>query len=432
MKRLRDSFLPLSVLLACGMLLVSSATTAPASPRVGLIAGPGSTPWPLFRHDQPHTGRSDYAGTPGAGVRWSYTTGGVIMSSPALGADGTIYFGSMDGYLYAVDPSGILKWKFATTTSGTQKGIVASPAVGYDGTIFVGARNGNLYAVDPDSGLEKWHYTTGGVIMSSCVIGEDGSIYFGSDDTYVYSLSYDGAFNWSYVTEGRVTSTPALDSGGTLYVGSWDGSLYALYSSTGYIKWQYATGDMIISSPTVSADEQWVFVGSYDGKLYGLNAATGAFKWSFWYNDDPHQLVSSSALGSDGTIYMGCLNGMIFAFDPTNIKLVWDYNVGSPIISSPAVDSNGVVYAAAQNGTVYALKGTSGSVTLLWSQTTAGGSGSLSDGVQSSPAIGEDGTIYIGAADKKLYAISQMYTLTTMASPSTAGTVTLTPSGGDL
>jgi outer membrane protein assembly factor BamB len=35
-------------------------------------------------------------------VRWKYETGKEIPSSPAIALDGTVYFGSWDGFLYAL------------------------------------------------------------------------------------------------------------------------------------------------------------------------------------------------------------------------------------------------------------------------------------------------------------------------------------------
>lgn len=35
-------------------------------------------------------------------LKWFYTTGGLIYSSPVIGADGTIYIGAYDGKLYAI------------------------------------------------------------------------------------------------------------------------------------------------------------------------------------------------------------------------------------------------------------------------------------------------------------------------------------------
>lgn len=48
-------------------------------------------------------------------IIWSFTAGDNIDSSPAIGLDGTIYFGCNDGYLYALKSTGELKWKFRTT-----------------------------------------------------------------------------------------------------------------------------------------------------------------------------------------------------------------------------------------------------------------------------------------------------------------------------
>ena len=41
-------------------------------------------------------------------LKWRYSTGGYVTSSPAIGADGTIYVGSYDNYLYAIQGLGPL------------------------------------------------------------------------------------------------------------------------------------------------------------------------------------------------------------------------------------------------------------------------------------------------------------------------------------
>ena len=65
-----------------------------------------------------------------------------MYSSPAVSADGTVYVGSYDGRLYAINPDSSGRWKFATGGA-----VYSSPAVGADGTIYVGSGDGNLYAV---------------------------------------------------------------------------------------------------------------------------------------------------------------------------------------------------------------------------------------------------------------------------------------------
>jgi hypothetical protein len=49
------------------------------------------TLWPMFHHDLNHTRRSPYLGAPTGVEKWNFTSGGEILSSPAIGSDGTIY-----------------------------------------------------------------------------------------------------------------------------------------------------------------------------------------------------------------------------------------------------------------------------------------------------------------------------------------------------
>ena len=87
-------------LLVLALLLSILATALP--PAKHAHAQPADTPWPMFRHDLQHTGRSAYAGPETPGLKWSVTTGHFVISSPAIGADGTIYVGSFDNNLYAI------------------------------------------------------------------------------------------------------------------------------------------------------------------------------------------------------------------------------------------------------------------------------------------------------------------------------------------
>ena len=102
-----------------------------------------ASPWPRFHRDIQSTGLSPINTSSITGTKkWSDTTGNSIDSSPAIGADGTIYVGSEDNKLYAINPNGTLKWSFTTGNA-----IFSSPAIGADGTICVGSLDNNLYAI---------------------------------------------------------------------------------------------------------------------------------------------------------------------------------------------------------------------------------------------------------------------------------------------
>ena len=63
-----------------------------------------ATAWSVPRTTVSDTGR----------MEWRYETGRGVWSSPAVGSDGTVYVGSDDGYLYAINPAGTLKWSYQT------------------------------------------------------------------------------------------------------------------------------------------------------------------------------------------------------------------------------------------------------------------------------------------------------------------------------
>ncbi|MCK4445154.1 MAG: PQQ-like beta-propeller repeat protein, partial [Thermoplasmata archaeon] len=174
--------------------------------------GLADSPWPMFRQNLNHTGLSPYdtSGNPGK-LRWSFTTGDCVLSSPAIGSDGTVYVGSWDAKLYAINPDGIEKWSFPTGGDYMH----SSPAIGSDGTVYVGSWEDRLHAINPD-GIEKWNFTTGGRVDSSPAIGSDGTVYVGSHDYQLYAINPDGTEKWSFPTGDRIHSSPAIGSDGTV------------------------------------------------------------------------------------------------------------------------------------------------------------------------------------------------------------------------
>ena len=116
-------------LLLCGL----GAMTVLAAP-AEIVGEPAE-----FRVDAQHDGFYQAAGVPVLhGVKWKFQTDGAVISTPAV-SGGTVYFGSSDHNLYALDgASGALRWKFAT------KGrITSSPAV-TGGRVYFGSYDSNF------------------------------------------------------------------------------------------------------------------------------------------------------------------------------------------------------------------------------------------------------------------------------------------------
>jgi outer membrane protein assembly factor BamB len=329
---------------------------------------------------------SDWSKAYGVSVwrpKWRYRTDDRIQSSPAIGADGTLYIGSFDHCLYAIDPQGNFRWRKETGSR-----ISSSPAVGPDGTVYFGSQDSSLYAVNPDGTL-KWSGKTGGAIQSSPATAADGTVYVGSDDSGLYAFDTNGALKWSYSTGGTVRSSPAVAEDGTVYVGSNDHHLYAI-DPNGALKWSVATGDVIYSSPAIGSDGT-VYFGSNDKYLYAIDPS-GVVKWRYPIGS---AVRSSPVVAADGTVYVGSDYSHLFAIDPQG-TLKWQYDAECYIANSPAVASDGTVFFTSDGCYLYALY-PDGS--LRWKKRPA-------ESFESSPAIGSDGTVYVGSNDSYLYAIA--------------------------
>ncbi len=345
--------------------------------------------WPMFQANPYHSGFNSILGPQTNALLWDFVAGGAFANSaPAIGANGTLYIGSEDHNLYAINSTtGAVNWKFQT-----KDWVNSTPAIGADGTVYFGSNDHNVYAVDGATGAKKWSFNTGDVVTSSPVVGPNGTVYVGSDDDYVYALNgSNGNLIWKFKAGNLVTSSPAIGRNGLIYVGSWDDKLYALNATSGALVWSHPTGGSIENSPAIGPDGT-VYFGSNDSNVYALDGNTGAVKWVFQAQSS---VQSCPCIGPGGTLYICSLDGRLYALDDITGALKWDYQTGGSVISSPVVGSDGTVYFGSEDGNVYAINGSNG--VLKWGYLTG-------NWVTASPAIGPDGTVYIGSLDHKLYA----------------------------
>jgi len=134
----------------------------------------------------------------------------------AVDNQGTIYFGSDDKHLYAVNPNGSLKWKFETNDF-----IKSAPVIGSDKTIYFGSYDGFLYALHHENGNLKWKFETGDWIIHSPAIAADGKIYFVSDDKHLYAVNPEGELHRKYfLSFGGISQAPLISEDGKVYITS--------------------------------------------------------------------------------------------------------------------------------------------------------------------------------------------------------------------
>lgn len=357
------------------------------------------TDWPTFAYDHLNVGTNPSTSGPTGSVepRWTFKTDGPVRTAPAV-ADGTVYVGSDDGSLYALDAeTGEEEWVFETDAP-----VRSSPAAfGY--MVFVGSHDYNLYGIDT-SGERQWTFETEGRVLAApkvqasptkrvpdvVVIGsEDGNIYIIDPWTgellnsvstgspiVVAPMLYTQSGGFWEVTGGNVSgnefgffhynsdfrtnyrwapirasiSAPHRPYRDIWYIANDDGRLdrWDFQGPWPDPAWTFRADDKIRSSPTLVDDH--VVVGSWDGSLYGLIAESGELDWTL----DTDAKIDSTPAGANGSVFVGSTDGVVYGVNTETGDIRWRYEDIGPVRSSPAVVDQ-TVYVGSDDGYVNAI-----------------------------------------------------------------------------
>lgn len=176
----------------------------------------------------------------------------------------------------------------------TGEGVSSSPAVA-DGTVYVGSYDDNVYALDAADGTKQWTFQMSNDVGSAPAVA-DGIVYVGKGDDSVYALdAADGTEQWAFDTGFDVYSAPAV-ADGVVYVGSYDNNVYALNAADGTEQWAFETGERVYSSPAVV--DSTVYVGSHDNNVYAIEGSPGTPKSQPTDDSGPGFGLLSAAVGA--------------------------------------------------------------------------------------------------------------------------------------
>ncbi len=163
-----------------------------------------------------------------------------------------MYLNPSPDYLLAYPNSDTLRWTYKTGGS-----IISSPAT-FGGVCVFGSNDFNVYCLDTQTHSPRWTFHTSSQVNSSPFI-DNQTVYIGSYDYFLYSINIvNGSMKWKFKSTGLIKSSP-LPYQGTIFIGSYDGKLYAIDSSQGQVKWSYPVIGNIESSPVIE---------DYSGKQY--------------------------------------------------------------------------------------------------------------------------------------------------------------------
>jgi len=302
--------------------------------------------WPQFSYDAACRGLSPYCGPRTNKLKWQFNLPG-WGSNVVIGADGTAYFGTSTGILFAVAQDGSEKWRFVLP----QAPIQLPPDM-------------------PQTEKQEWAQLGLRANLRAVALGPAGTIYCAEEPHH-----------WMHQDENPATPI------------SYERHLYAL-NQDGTVKWRFSVGDADIITHLTVDKKGTIYFGTAKGphrqaecRFWAVNP-DGTQKWQRLLSSAGSLL--SAAIGSDGTLYVG--GDKLRAIDPQDGSVRWELDIQTTtsIAAAPAVGPDGTIYvctppwAAKDHHKLFAVNPDG---TKKWDL--------MVGAMETSPAIGPDGTIYI-------------------------------------
>lgn len=216
---------------------------------------------------------------------WSSGTSAKIAGGMSVAYE-TVYFGSEDGVVYALDANtGDPKWQ--TSIPGE---VLAPPALD-EGIALVNTGAGILFALDAETGEELWRQESEVPPLSlrgiSAPAAANGGAIVGTPDGKIsVSIMETGQTAWEQTIAAPTGATELerivdIDSspivfGGTIFTVSFNGTLAAIDLRSGRVLWKREYG----SYRNVTLSGNSLFVVDNNSNVYALDRRNGVELWS--------------------------------------------------------------------------------------------------------------------------------------------------------
>jgi outer membrane protein assembly factor BamB len=330
-----------------------------------------------------------------------------VSSSSAL----SLYVADGAGGLEKLDARrGTLLWRFQTQTH-----TISAPAVVAAGSVYFGTIDGTVYALSVASGKENWHFSTGGAILGSPVVNGN-VVYLGSDDGKLYALNAStGAELWSYNagrgSEAVSLGTATVDKGIVFSNATNNVShsyLFALNATSGTALWNRQIDNQLLSSPQVFNGKVYVTATtiappSTESHVLVFNAKDGSSAGSLTPLSQPaiaNNVSPAPPTVTGGVVFYGSTNGNVTALKANTLASLWSRNVGGDVAASPTTYQKmlfvGMSTGTISNNAVLALNALNGQ--LIWQH------GLPNYGGANIVAYG--GVLYVGTSTGAIFALN--------------------------
>jgi outer membrane protein assembly factor BamB len=161
----------------------------------------------------------------------------------------------------------------------------------------------------------------------------------------------------------------------------------AVLPDTLTVKWKFKAKDAVEGTAAVA--KGLVYVGAMDGTLYALDLATGKSKWT--YKAGP---IKGGPSFHDGKVFVGDADGIFHCVDAKSGKKIWTYDATGEVTSGGNFSGSTVIFGAYdEHLRCLSLEGKE-----LWKFNVPGGP------VLASPVVA-DGRTYVSGCDSTLHVI---------------------------
>ena len=123
--------------------------------------------------------------------RWRAQVGGFVRGGLTVSRSGAVIvgtYGPAPRVVVLEGATGAERWSFHVQGTGAAEfGVHGAPLEDREGTLYFGSQDDSVYALDAGGGL-LWTFPTHGDVDAPIAIGPGGALYVGSDDGHLYAL----------------------------------------------------------------------------------------------------------------------------------------------------------------------------------------------------------------------------------------------------
>lgn len=225
----------------------------------------------------------------------------------------------------------------------------ANPVLTDDGQMIAASYNNHLYSFAAANGALNWDFKAGSRFIAAPLL-LDETLYAPNADGTLYALNLSGDLLYTFESGDGLWATPVTD-GSAIFLAGMDSKVTSLKPGSLAVNWEVETGGAMVSSPVLDEATGLLYVGTFNSEVLGINARTGRIEWraetSAWVWGPPTL--------QDGILYVGDLNGNLYAFDTRNGGApLWTVQLDGQIAGAPLVTAEGL-YIGTGNGFFYGI-----------------------------------------------------------------------------